>query len=353
VIRKGTTGDDGTLSWSNLKPGEYILQEDLSTTPEGYIAGAYAKGKHITIKANGEKDADGNLVDNQTIANNEYHGEVTLKKTALDTGEPVKGATYELYRVGAKGQATDTNRFGTTTDDGEFSLWNLAPGDYYLVETKSPAGYVLNKKKYSFTIARDKMANLFQTVNATDAKWRGSVQITKLDFNQPDKELAGAKFKLYNDAGKLVNEVVTGSNGVARVSHLLPGDYYFKEVQAPAGYKFNPHTQYPVTVNAADQQQRSGMALPVAATTNAYDEEIPGSAKLIKLDGFSKTGLSGAEFSLYSVSNPDVLIRSGLKTNAQGELELNDLIPGDYYLVETKAPNGTFCQPSNRNTTSR
>ncbi|MCI1283024.1 MAG: hypothetical protein LKG24_00300 [Lacticaseibacillus songhuajiangensis] len=338
VIRKGTTGDDGTLSWSNLKPGEYILQEDLSTTPKGYTAGAYAKGKHITIQKNdSEKDAQGNSVDvdDETVANNEYHGEVTLTKKSLDTGERLAGATYELYR-----NDSDTNRSATTDQEGKLHFFNLAPGKYYLQEVKAPDTYRLNSKKYNFTISRDKTANLFQTVNATDVKWRGSVQITKLDFNQPDKELAGAKFKLYNDAGKLVNEVVTGSNGVARVSHLLPGDYYFKEVQAPAGYKLNPHTQYPVTVNATDQQRRSGMTLPAAATTNAYDEEIPGSAKLIKLDGFSKTGLSGAEFSLYSVSNPDVLIRSGLKTNAQGELELNDLIPGDYYLVETKAPNG-------------
>jgi LPXTG-motif cell wall-anchored protein len=342
VIRKGTTGDDGTLSWSNLKPGEYILQEDLSTTPEGYIAGAYAKGKHITIKANGEKDADGNLVDNQTIANNEYHGEVTLKKTALHTGERVKGATYELYRVSADGQATDTNRSGTTTDDGEFSLWNLAPGDYYLVETKAPAGYLLNKEKYSFTIARDKMANLFQTVNATDAKWRGSVEVTKRDFDQMDIALPGAEFKLYNDADEIQAIVMTGGNGVARVNGLLPGKYYFKEVEAPTGYKLNSDKKYYVNVvqtGSSEPSRQGDTVLPAGAKATVYDEEKPGSAILLKLDGFTKEGLAGAEFNLYSTQT-GTLLRHGLTTDSNGKLQIPNLVPGGYYLVETKTPAG-------------
>jgi uncharacterized surface anchored protein len=136
VIRKGTTGDDGTLSWSNLKPGEYILQEDLSTTPKGYTAGAYAKGKHITIQKNdSEKDAQGNsvAVDNQTVANDEYHGEVTLTKTSQETGERLAGATYELYR-----DDSDTGTSATTDQNGKLHIFNLAPGKYYLQETKAP-----------------------------------------------------------------------------------------------------------------------------------------------------------------------------------------------------------------------
>lgn len=338
MIREGSTSSDGTISWSNLKPGEYILQEDLSTTPKGYTAGAYAKGKHITIqKTDSETNAQGNSVDvdDQKVANNEYHGEVTLTKTSRDTGERLADATYELYR-----DDNDTGKSATTDQDGKLHFFNLVPGQYYLQETKAPATYRLNSKKYHFTISRDKTADLFQTVNATDAKWRGSVEVTKVDFNQPDKELAGAEFKLYNDAGKAQADVMTGGNGVARVHGLLPGKYYFKEVQAPAGYKLDADTKYFVQVDQQAQEQQQGTHLPASAQTSAYDEELTGGMKLLKLDGLTQTPLAGAEFTLYSALNPGVALRTGLTTNAQGELNVTKLIPGAYYLVETKAPAG-------------
>ncbi|WP_338208718.1 SpaA isopeptide-forming pilin-related protein [Lactiplantibacillus paraxiangfangensis] len=57
-----------------------------------------------------------------------------------------------------------------------------------------------------------------------------------------------------------------------------------------------------------------------------------------KQDAETKAKLSGAEYELQD-SVGDV-IQSGLTTDANGEIAISDLVPGDYQFVETKAPTG-------------
>ena len=73
-------------------------------------------------------------------------------------------------------------------------------------------------------------------------------------------------------------------------------------------------------------------------------EEAKGTLTLTKI-GKDNAKLAGAEFDLYRVKagdeTADVKINSTtLTTDANGEITVNDLEPGTYYFVETKAPTG-------------
>lgn len=66
-------------------------------------------------------------------------------------------------------------------------------------------------------------------------------------------------------------------------------------------------------------------------------EDKLGSVVLTKA-GINGVTLAGAEFNL--VDSADVVLQSGLVTDAQGKLEVKNLQPGTYYFIETKAPKG-------------
>lgn len=71
----------------------------------------------------------------------------------------------------------------------------------------------------------------------------GVVIITKVDSKDKDTTLSGAKFYLYKvgrkDDTKIGGTYKTGKDGKLTVKELEPGDYYFVEVGAPAGYKLD------------------------------------------------------------------------------------------------------------------
>lgn len=82
--------------------------------------------------------------------------------------------------------------------------------------------------------------------------------------------LPGAEFDVYdapkNSGGKLIAHVVSNANGIATLSDVAAGTYYFYETKAPAGgYSFDPNT--PVAVATANWT--------TCTWTNSYkDEEI-------------------------------------------------------------------------------
>ncbi|HHT6778934.1 TPA: prealbumin-like fold domain-containing protein, partial [Listeria monocytogenes] len=76
------------------------------------------------------------------------------------------------------------------------------------------------------------------------------------------------------------------------------------------------------------------------AVTNVTIEntEQTGSAVLLKEDSVTKDAIAGAEFELQKADGTKV--SENLVTDADGKIEANDLAPGDYQFVETKAAAG-------------
>lgn len=92
------------------------------------------------------------------------NGSVKLTKT--DSNDPntvLPGAVFDLYR--------GTNKIGiyTTDTNDEINVGNLSSGTYCFVETRSPAGYVLDDTRRTFTVTAN------QTVQVTVTNTKSAV----------------------------------------------------------------------------------------------------------------------------------------------------------------------------------
>jgi hypothetical protein len=144
-----STSVDGTIVWdSGLVAGDYLIEE--ITPPQGYVMGANAVVA-VTLTASRE------IV---RIENTRRTGIVTWTKTDSD-GRPLGGSEWRLETSGSTWSVTDcvgadVSACATTRDidprEGYFRVDGLVWGDYSLVETKAPAGYVLDPTVYEFAI---------------------------------------------------------------------------------------------------------------------------------------------------------------------------------------------------------
>ncbi|MRA92909.1 LPXTG cell wall anchor domain-containing protein, partial [Bacillus thuringiensis] len=141
--------------------------------------------------------------------------------------------------------------------------------------------------------------------------------------------LEGAIFKIVDSNGHDVRaDLTTDKDGKISVSDLRPGDYQFIETKAPTGYDLNAKP-IPFTIPKGQSQVTSVTALNSLTT---------GSMELTKVDIDHNGTLEGAIFNI--LDQDGKVVREGLKTDGHGKLIVNDLKPGNYQLVETKAPEG-------------
>ncbi len=82
------------------------------------------------------------------------------------------------------------------------------------------------------------------------------------------------------------------------------------------------------------QQATSYVKYGGGGTASGYDGQV----QLIKEDAQTQQPLAGAVFEL--VNSQGQVIATNLVTNAQGQINVEELLPGTYSFIETKAPQG-------------
>ncbi|MDK7629511.1 MULTISPECIES: MSCRAMM family protein, partial [unclassified Clostridium] len=112
------------------------------------------------------------------------------------------------------------------------------------------------------------------------------------------------------------------------LNDLAPGDYQFVETKAPDGYELDA-TPVKFTIVVGQKE---------AIKIEKVNIATPGSVILTKKDSQSGHALKGAVFNLQDQKGNN--IKTDLTTDENGQISLNDLAPGDYQFVETKAPDG-------------
>ncbi|MGY4786931.1 MSCRAMM family protein [Bacillus sp. OHL2] len=121
--------------------------------------------------------------------------------------------------------------------------------------------------------------------------------------------------------------VTTNQDGKITFTGLKPGAYQFVERKSLEGYELSTKP----LVFHVELGQKEWIQV------EAVNQLKKGSVELTKI-GEEKERLKGAEFTLFNDEGKELM--SGLTTNEKGIITVNDLKPGTYQLVETKAPFG-------------
>ncbi len=308
------TNKDGKIIAKDLQPGDYQFIEtkapkhyDLNEDPIKFTI-ERSQTKHVFV----------------TATNSLTKGSVELIKVDdVEENTTLEGAVFKIVNKDGHDVRTDL----TTDKNGRLVVDELPPGDYEFIETKAPTHYNLNETPIKFTVKKglEKIAS----VTATNSLTKGSVELIKVDDVEENTTLEGAVFKIVDMNGNNVrSNLTTNKDGKISVSDLRPGDYQFIETKAPTGYDLNAKP-IPFTITKGQSQVTSVTALNSLTT---------GSIELTKVDMDHNGTLEGAIFNI--LDQDGKVIREGLKTDEHGKLIVNDLKPGNYQLVETKAPTG-------------
>lgn len=305
LVSTKTTNDEGVIVFSNLKPGSYYLVEK-STVP-GYVLDS--NKVNVTVRTSQTTET--------TITNKKVTAALKIIKVDNLEEKPIKGAVFEI--LNSRGKVIDTIK---TDGNGVATSTNLEMGKYYYREKSVPNGYVLDTKKYEFTIDSEKIVEK-KVVNEVK---EGSIKIIKLD-GEKKTPLKGAKFEVYDADGNVVGKLTTNSKGEAKIKKLKVGAYTVKEIEAPKGYKLEEKV-YDLNVTTTN--------IDIVKTLyNFKEEQKYGSLKIVKIDGQTSTPIPGVKFELYDSNNNLV---DTLTTDSEGIIFVEKLPLGNYYYKEIEAP---------------
>ncbi|MBF7153886.1 SpaA isopeptide-forming pilin-related protein [Bacillus albus] len=301
------TDKTGKVISQKLEPGTYTLKE--TKAPQGYTV----------LKEEIEVVVEANKVVEVQVENAKELGSLQVIKKDAESGKVLEGAEFRLKNENGQvvGEAKTTNK------DGVVKFENLVPGKYTLEETKAPEGY----KAVEVTVEVNVVANEVVKQEVMNEKVTGQFEIVKVDANDKAKVLSDAEFTVYKD-GKKVAELKTDESGKVMSPKLPLGEYTVKETKAPEGYKLS-NKEWKVTI----QNEKE------VVKVEAENERILGSLQIIKTDDKDQAKrLAGAEFTLKDTQGK--VVKEGITTDKSGIVKVDGLVPGEYTLEETKAPEG-------------
>ena len=332
VVAKAVTGYDGTAVFE-VPEGNYKLVE--TRAPAGYqLSGDFVR--EITVNA-----VQGAVGEFKYTFNNEktsYSIEI-YKHDSEDKQKKLAGAEFAV---------TDSRGFTktvTTDASGKASITGLPYDDYTIREIKAPKGYALSEKEYS--VKKTELVHGSPVVIEAANKYiLGSVTIKKVDHENSEKLLEGAKFNVTDESGSLLKwkaegDVYTldesGSSvitaGRVTLKNLPEGTYTLTEIDAPSGYAIldgsrtftitEAHMTVPLEIKVENLLRRTAVGF-------------------IKVDKNNKElRLAGAEFTLYRMNGEKQgeVVATGV-TNNNGLVTFTELTMGSYRAKETKAPKG-------------
>ena len=219
-VMSAVSDANGTVKFSRIPYGAYTIRETIA--PKGYLI-----SKEIIELSLFETHH--NITEPMATIKNRLK-RFQFKK--VDTsGKPLPGVEFRLVDA-TTGQIMETV---TSNENGEFIFTKFDIGEWLVSETKAPEGYS-KMKDYRFTV---------------DENWTEPAPITftnipnHYEFVKTDNRgnpLAGVKFTLEDASGSILRYLVSGDDGIVRVTDLTPGTYVIREIQTLDGYILTEET---------------------------------------------------------------------------------------------------------------
>lgn len=301
------TNANGEATSKVLPYGSYTVVESKALS--GYILSK----ESMRIVLNETSASDISLA-TRTVTNKKNVVEIT--KVGSDTNKPLEGATLVV-----KDNAGKEIFSGKTDKTGKITLTGIAAGKYTVSESEAPKGYVKTAEVISFSIDEYGVVTGTTTLKNDPLK---NVVIKKVGEDDEKKGLEGAMIEVRDSANNVILKDKTNKNGELTIPSLAPGKYTYVEVEAPKGYALNTE-KHTFEVTAKGE---------VTGTLVIKDKPIVVEIKKTSTDG---SALEGATIQVKNCKKETVY--NG-KTNANGIVTIEKLVPGTYTFTETAPPAG-------------
>ena len=257
-----------------------------------------------------------------------------IRKVDSVTGDPVKGAKFQIWYASNHTDSGELNDLGTyyTDESGKIILPEVKDGWYKVTELEAPHGYSIKEPatQECFIAGGESKVLTFENTPLS------AIIIRKVD-SESGQPLEGAWFRIRylggtsGTGGTVVGEIKTSQNGTAILTGLAAGTYVCEEISAPDGY---------VITDATETVYLSGKDQDVITVTFGNDKM--GSLLIVKKDAVTGAPISDVEFFITD-SDGSVIGNANGKyvTDSAGTIRIDGLTPGMTVIAkEVRAKDG-------------
>ena len=244
-----------------------------------------------------------------------------IRKVDSVTGDPIKGAKFQIWYGSNHTDTGELNDLGTYFSDasGKIILPEIKDGWYKVTELEPASGYAIKEPatQECFISGGESKVLIFENTPLS------AIIIRKVD-SESGQPLEGAWFRIRylggtsGTGGTVVGEYKTSSNGTIVATGLKAGTYVCEEISAPDGY---------VITDAAETVYLSGKDQDVITVTFGNDKM--GSLLIVKKDAVTGAPISDVEFFITDSDGSVIGTANGrYVTDSAGTIRIDDLTPG-------------------------
>ena len=257
-----------------------------------------------------------------------------IRKVDSVTGDPIKGAKFQIWYGSNHTDTGELNDLGTYFSDasGKIILPEIKDGWYKVTELEPASGYAIKEPatQECFISGGESKVLTFENTPLS------AIVIRKVD-SESGQPLEGAWFRIRylsgtsGTGGTVIGEYHTSSNGTIVVTGLAAGTYVCEEISAPDGY---------VITDATETVYLSGKDQDVITVTFGNDKM--GSLLIVKKDAVTGAPISDVEF-LVTDSDGSVIGTTNGRyvTDSAGTIRIDGLTPGMTVIAcEVRAKDG-------------
>ena len=257
-----------------------------------------------------------------------------IRKVDSVTGDPVKGAKFQIWYGSNHTDTGELNDLGTYFSDasGKIILPEIKDGWYKVTELEPASGYAIKEPatQECFISGGESKVLTFENTPLS------AIIIRKVD-SESGQPLEGAWFRIRylggtsGTGGTVIGEYRTSNNGTIVVTGLKAGTFICEEISAPDGY---------VITDATETVYLSGKDQDVITVTFGNDKM--GSLLIVKKDAVTGAPISDVEFFITD-SDGSVIGNANGKyvTDSAGTIRIDGLTPGMTVIArEVRAKDG-------------